>query len=72
MVKEVVDATGAGDAFCSGVIYGLMNDSNFHDSVLLGQLNASATIQSTSSVREVLTRQLLESEKEQHNAKKIS
>lgn len=72
VVKEVVDATGAGDAFCSGVIYGLMNDNNFHDSVLLGQLNASATIQSTSSVREVLTRQLLESEKEQHNAKKIS
>lgn len=68
-INHVVDATGAGDSFCAGVIYGYTSQQSFEESVLLGQLNASQTIQSSHSVRDDLTRLLLDTEKEQYHAK---
>lgn len=66
---KVRDATGAGDAFSSGIIYGYMNNKTLLESVQYGQLNAVATLQSLTSVRSDLTAHQLEQEKENYDAK---
>jgi ribokinase len=38
---KVVDTTGAGDAFCAGFLYGLLNDKNLYDCGRLGNFVAS-------------------------------
>lgn len=48
---EVVDATGAGDALTTGVIYGLLNDFPLDDAIALGTAMASLTMQSSETVR---------------------
>lgn len=67
-IDQVIDATGAGDAFSSGVIYGMNTNHNLHDSITFGQLNAAGTIQSLDSVRKDLTIQTLLKEKEHYDA----
>ena len=43
-VKKVVDPTGAGDAFRSGLIYGLLNDMGIEESMKIGSIIASESI----------------------------
>lgn len=41
---DVVDTTGAGDAFCAGFISGLINEENLHDCARIGNFVASRKI----------------------------
>lgn len=41
---EVVDTTGAGDAFCAGFLYGLLNDRELYDCGRLGNFVASRCV----------------------------
>ena len=44
-VTEVVDTTGAGDAYCAGFLYGWVNDQSLQECARLGTLCGSAVIQ---------------------------
>lgn len=52
---DIVDVTGAGDAFSSAVIHGLINDYTLKDSVKLGTINARLTIASPHAVNKNLS-----------------
>jgi ribokinase len=41
---EVVDTTGAGDAFCAGFLYGLLNDKSLLECGKLGNFVASRCV----------------------------
>jgi ribokinase len=41
---KAVDTTGAGDAFCAGFLYGLLNNKNLHDCGRLGNFVASRCV----------------------------
>jgi ribokinase len=41
---KVLDTTGAGDAFCAGFLYGLLNDKSLHECGRLGNFVASRCI----------------------------
>ena len=41
---KVVDTTGAGDAFCAGFLYGLINGKNLYECGLIGNFVASKSI----------------------------
>jgi len=41
---KAVDTTGAGDAFCAGFLYGLLNSKNLHDCGRLGNFVASRCV----------------------------
>jgi ribokinase len=41
---NVIDSTGAGDAFCAGFIYGLLKNKNLKECGILGNFVASRTI----------------------------
>jgi ribokinase len=41
---EVVDTTGAGDAFCAGFLYGLVKDKNLFECGKLGNFVASRSV----------------------------
>ena len=63
-VDNIVNVTGAGDAFCGGVLFGLINNYSFPYAVKLGTLNASKTIQTEATVRDDLSKEkLLQEEK---------
>lgn len=47
---QVVDTTGAGDAFFTGMVYGLANGSNLGQAVICGTKAAAWTIESKESV----------------------
>lgn len=59
-VEEVVDVTGAGDAYASGVIYGHLKGFAPEESIHLGMANSYATIQSTHTVQADLTAKKLQ------------
>lgn len=59
-VDQVVDVTGAGDSFASGLIYGLLQGKPALEAIPYGLTNAYHTIQSEWSVRPDLSAQLLE------------
>ena len=41
---KVVDTTGAGDAFCAGFLYGLLNDKSLYECGKLGNFVASRCV----------------------------
>ena len=53
--REVVDVTGAGDAFVSGFLHGVLNEEPFMNAVKFGQYNAAKTLQSDRTVRQDIT-----------------
>lgn len=52
--QQFIDATGAGDAFSAGIIYGLMNGKSIVEALKDGIANANLVIQSNESVRQDL------------------
>ncbi|MGD9886510.1 MAG: carbohydrate kinase family protein [Bacilli bacterium] len=63
-VDKIVNVTGAGDAFCGGVLFGLINNYSFPYAIKLGTINASKTIQTEATVRDDLSKEkLLQEEK---------
>lgn len=64
--KYIVDATGAGDAFSSGVIYALNQNMSLEDALDYGLANANQTIQSIHSVRKELNEAQLQQDKEDY------
>jgi pseudouridine kinase len=56
---EVVDTTGAGDAFTGAVIFGLLNEVPVDEAMRLGITAASLTIQSAQTVLPNLSQELL-------------
>lgn len=50
-VTEIVDVTGAGDAFVSAFLHGMLELNNFEKAIQLGLVNASRTLQSGKTVR---------------------
>ena len=55
VVDQVVDVTGAGDAFCAGLIFGLTEAKPLQECINLGMANSTLTIQSKESVQTDLT-----------------
>lgn len=53
-VQEIADVTGAGDAFVSAFLHGMLTDEAFEQSIQLGLVNASRTLQSNETVRHEL------------------
>lgn len=58
----VVDVTGAGDAFSSAVLHGLISDETLDKSVKFGTISSSMTIQSKYSVNPKLSINLIKKE----------
>ncbi|PTI30158.1 carbohydrate kinase [Mammaliicoccus vitulinus] len=58
-IEHVVDVTGAGDAFTSGLIYGWLNSYAIRQIIDLAKANASKTIQTSYTVRQDLDRKQL-------------
>jgi pseudouridine kinase len=56
---DVVDSTGAGDAFSGAVIFGLLNDVEVDEAMRLGITAASLTLQTRETVLPDLTEELL-------------
>lgn len=56
---NVVDSTGAGDAFTSAAIFGLLNEVPVDEAMRLGITAASMTLQTTEAVVPELTQELL-------------
>jgi len=59
-VNDVIDVTGAGDAFVGGFLHGILNGESFKDAVKFGQANATKTLQSDKTVRHNITSDELE------------
>lgn len=53
-ITEIVDVTGAGDAFVSAFLHGMLEINNFEQAIELGIVNASRTLQSNETVRSEL------------------
>ncbi|MDY0023923.1 MAG: winged helix-turn-helix transcriptional regulator [Candidatus Izemoplasmatales bacterium] len=72
LVKEedIVDVTGAGDAFSAATIYGLINEQELNEAVKLGVTSSSLTIKSNKSVNPNLSINLIK--KELKNYEKLS
>lgn len=49
-VSEVIDVSGAGDAFIAGILYGLQHDKEVFEACRIGAKAAAKTIQSISTV----------------------
>jgi pseudouridine kinase len=63
---EVVDVTGAGDAFVSGMLFGIVNGETFPKSLRLGLAASAVTLQTEQSVAVGLKPEQLEEIIEQH------
>ncbi|MEE1132374.1 MAG: carbohydrate kinase [Caryophanon sp.] len=61
-VEQVVDVTGAGDAFVAAFIYGLTAEKTLDGTLQLAMTNARETIQSTHTVRKNITKNQLHTE----------
>ncbi|MEK4627147.1 carbohydrate kinase [Solibacillus sp. FSL R7-0682] len=57
--SQIVDVTGAGDAFVSAFLHGVLNNESIEEAVKLGLISASKTLQSDKTVRMDLTKQNL-------------
>lgn len=56
---EVIDATGAGDAFCAGMIFGMLNHVPLDEAMRLGSTAASLTLRSRNTVLTDISQDLL-------------
>ncbi len=65
LVSEVVDVTGAGDAYTAGIVYGHLNDYSFDQTIELAMTNSYHTIQTDETVRLDLASGKLEEESNQ-------
>lgn len=63
---EVVDVTGAGDAFASGLLYGVVNGEPFAKACRLGLAASALTLQTEQSVSPLLKPDQLEQAVEQY------
>ena len=63
--EQVIDVTGAGDAFCSGVIFGFIEGNTLKESIQLGMINAYKIILSPYTVRLELSKSQLLQEMEE-------
>jgi len=57
--NDILDTTGAGDAFSAGLIYGLVRENDFSTALLFAATNARLTIKSRDSVRKDLNEEML-------------
>lgn len=64
--NKIVDVTGAGDAFSSAVLYGVINHESLEKSVKLGTANSSLTIQVPFAVNPNLSINKLKKELEKY------
>ncbi|WP_052330279.1 carbohydrate kinase family protein [Virgibacillus sp. MSP4-1] len=68
---EVVDVTGAGDSFCSAVIYSWLQNKDFDEVVTSGLVNAHKTILSKYTVRPELSPENFNHDMEEFTNEKI-
>lgn len=54
-VEEIVDVTGAGDAFVSAFLHSILQGESFEEAIFYGLTNAAKTLQSEQTVRTDLT-----------------
>lgn len=54
-VTDIIDVTGAGDAFVGGFLHGILNEETFMSAVKFGQENAKKTLKSDKTVRQNIT-----------------
>ncbi|WP_462413087.1 carbohydrate kinase [Neobacillus sp. Marseille-QA0830] len=64
-IHEIVDVTGAGDAFSSAAIFSWLDGKNLKDIARAGTVNAAKTLQSASTVRQDLTAEQLHKDMEE-------
>lgn len=64
-IDEVVDVTGAGDAFSSAVIYSWLEGKTLIEIAKAGSINASKTLQSPYTVRQDLSAEQLQKDMEE-------
>ncbi|RNF38462.1 PfkB family carbohydrate kinase [Planococcus salinus] len=64
-ISAVEDVTGAGDAFSSGLVHGILLGKEFLDIVHFGLVNAARTLQSQATVRPELTAIQLQKDREE-------
>ena len=62
-VEHVLDVTGAGDAYASGIIYGHLKKLDPIEAINLGMTNSYYTIQSSTTVRTELSEEKLNEQK---------
>ncbi|EUJ33664.1 hypothetical protein MFLO_00400 [Listeria floridensis FSL S10-1187] len=65
IVDEIRDVTGAGDAFCSAVIYAWLSGSPLRETIQAGSINAAKTLMSEYTVRQDLSASQLEKDLEE-------
>jgi len=65
-VENVIDVTGAGDAFVSATLHAWLNGDVIPTAIQTGMLNASNTIRSSETVRTELSRNNLNNEMEEY------
>lgn len=63
VVEQVLDVTGAGDAYAAGIVYGHLNRLDPVEAIHLGMTNSYYTIQSEATVRTDLTDEKLTEQK---------
>ncbi|MFL6560037.1 MAG: PfkB family carbohydrate kinase, partial [Bacillus sp. (in: firmicutes)] len=64
-INEIVDVTGAGDAFSSAVIYTWLEGKSLMEIAKAGSINASKTLQSAYTVRQELSAEQLQKDMEE-------
>lgn len=64
-VDQVIDVTGAGDAFSSAIVHSVMNGKEFESVIHSGMVNAAKTLESNATVRRELTAVQLQKELEE-------
>ncbi|WP_285768459.1 carbohydrate kinase family protein [Peribacillus sp. SI8-4] len=67
----VADVTGAGDSFCSGVIYSWLQQNDFDHVIKSGLVNAHKTIMSKYTVRQELSEKQFKLDMEEFSNEKI-
>ncbi|WP_239255630.1 carbohydrate kinase [Listeria ilorinensis] len=65
VVENIQDVTGAGDAFCSAVIYAWLEGRSLHEILQAGSVNAARTLESEYTVRQNLSTSQLQKDLEE-------